>query len=134
MRIYALRTMVRVVRAVLRDLEEELREEEAGGSKEEKPEPRTVGSNKQKKVMLGAAKQPKEEPAIQATTMPEKAAHGEVCAGARVVVKVRDRYYGRYGTVIGKKGNYFWDIKLDAAAEKPACVIYKKTASLIVVE
>jgi hypothetical protein len=61
-------------------------------------------------------------------------ASGQVQAGARIVVKVRDRYYGRYSTVIGKKGNYFWDIKLDAAAEKLACVIYKRGTSLVVVE
>jgi hypothetical protein len=100
--------MVRVVRAVLRDLEEELREEEVGGSKEEKPEPCTAGSTKQTKVRPGAAKQLKEKPTIQAATTPEKAVPGEVCAGACVVVRVRDRYYGRYGTVIGKKGSYFW--------------------------
>jgi hypothetical protein len=51
-----------------------------------------------------------------------------------VLVKVRDQYYGRYGLVIGKRGNYFWDIELEAAKGRPSCVIYKKATSVVVVE
>jgi hypothetical protein len=110
--------MVRVVRSLLRDLEEEITEEErkdeeARRRKQERPEPTGVACNDDKEKRAGLC---------------------ELRTGVRVVVRVRDRYYGRHGTVMGKKGTYFWNIKLDAGAGKPACVIYKKCTSLVVVE
>jgi hypothetical protein len=137
MQMESLQTMVRVVRSLLRDLEEELKEKEAGGDMQERPEPPGAACrNKQRNTKLRTThvKQPKERRATHDGAAWEGAAPCEVRTGAHVVVKVRDCYYGRHGTVMGKKGNYFWDVKLDAVAGKPACVIYKKGTSLAVVE
>jgi hypothetical protein len=135
----SLRTMVRVVRSLLHDLEEEIKEaeikeEEAHGCIQERPEPVVACNNTQRKargkLQTSHVKLPKERRSKQ----DGKAAPCKVRTGVRVVVKVRDCYYGRHGTVMGKKGNYFWDVKLDAVAGKPACVIYKKNTSLVVVD
>jgi hypothetical protein len=137
MQMESLRTMVRLVRSLLRDLEEELKEEEAGGRKQEMPESLGLaGDDNQKKAKRRKAQveQATERLAKQAGATQEETGQCEVRTGARVMVKVRDRYYGRHGTVMGKKGNYFWDVKLDAVAGKPACIIYKKGTSLVVVE
>jgi hypothetical protein len=138
------RHMIRALWALVHDLEEEIKkeerkEEEAGRHEREMPEPSGIACNdKQKKarakLQTAHGKQSRRSRANQDGTAREEATPGEVCTGARVVVKVRDRYYGRHGTVTGKKGNYFWDVKLDAVAGKPACVIYKKGTSLVVVE
>jgi hypothetical protein len=134
-RIKAVQTMIKEWRASLRELERALEEEE--GREQERVKAPEDGPKRRKGTK---GRQPEEEKAEAVVPTPSPVAKvggcgsaGQMRAGARVMVKVRDQYYGRYGTILCKKGNYFWDIKLDAAAEQPACVIYKKGTSLMVV-
>jgi hypothetical protein len=53
--------------------------------------------------------------------------------GDRVRVTIRDRYYGQIGTLLGRHGRLYWDLKLDARDGECARVIYKKESSLSLV-
>jgi hypothetical protein len=140
----ASRHMLRVLWALVHELEEEIeeearKEEEASSREQERPVPSGVACNNRQKTARAKpqtvhGEQSKRSRVKQDGATNEESTPREVCTGARVVVKVRDHYYGRHGTVMGQKGNYFWNIKLDAVAGKPACVIYKKCTSLVVVE
>jgi hypothetical protein len=140
MSVLAARHMIRALWALVHDLEEEIKEEErkeeeAGRRKQERSEPCGVACNdKQRKARAKLQTAHGRSRAKQDGTTSGEITPGEVRTGARVLVKVQDCYYGRHGTVMGKKGNYFWNVKLDAVAGKPACVIYKKSTSLVVVE
>ena len=48
--------------------------------------------------------------------------------GESVRVVRRDRYYGRVGRVLGRRGQHYWDVQLADAAGKE--VIYKKRSGL----
>jgi hypothetical protein len=140
----AARHMIRALWALMHELEEEIeeearKEEEAGRRERERLVPSGVACNDgqkkaRAKLQTAHGEQAKRSRGKQDGATKEESTSREVCTGARVLVKVRDRYYGRHGTVMGKKGNYFWNINLDAAAGEPACVIYKKSTSLVVVE
>jgi hypothetical protein len=54
--------------------------------------------------------------------------------GARVRVTIRDRYYGRTGTLMDRRGTMYWDLKLDPLDGQVAQVIYKKQSSLILID
>ena len=53
--------------------------------------------------------------------------------GQRVRITVRDQYYGRYGTLVDRRGTKFWHILMDAVDGRVAHIIYKKDSSLEVV-
>jgi uncharacterized Fe-S radical SAM superfamily protein PflX len=129
-----LRRMMKAVRALLLRLEEELEaeleEEEVTENKvgiDHKKEEEEDASDKKEaelKLLTTKVKSPtkKKGECVLTTRTAQVTARGgvvpgQVQVGARVVVKARDQYYGQYGTLIGKRGNYFWDIKLDAMAE-----------------
>lgn len=54
--------------------------------------------------------------------------------GAVVRVTIRDRYYGRIGRLMGRRGRCFWDLRLEPRDGETARVIYKKQSSLSLVE
>jgi hypothetical protein len=54
--------------------------------------------------------------------------------GAKVRVTIRDRYVGRTGTLMGRRGEHYWDLKLDARDGECGRVIYKKQSSLCLIE
>jgi ribosomal protein L21E len=53
--------------------------------------------------------------------------------GARVRVTIRDRYYGRTGTLLGRRGKLYWDFKIDPLDGEVAKVIFKKQSSLTLI-
>lgn len=54
--------------------------------------------------------------------------------GALVRVIIRDKYYGRTGTLMGRRGTQYWDIKLDSHDGECSRVIYKKQSSLQIID
>ena len=48
-------------------------------------------------------------------------------------VTVGDKYYGRFGTLIDRRGRMYWNILMDAVDGSVAHVIYKKESSFAVV-
>lgn len=63
----------------------------------------------------------------------EPEAAGAVGEGQRVRVMIRDRYYGRLGTIIDARGVQFWNIRLDAMDGGVSVVIYKKASSFRII-
>jgi hypothetical protein len=59
---------------------------------------------------------------------------GEWKKGAAVRVTIRDRYYGRTGVLMGRRGRCYWDLKLDARDGECGIVIYKKQSSLCLID
>ena len=61
-----------------------------------------------------------------------KGGEEELAIGDSVRVVRRDPYYGRVGKVVGRRGRYYWDVRLD---DRPGSeVIYKKGSGLAKVE
>ena len=55
--------------------------------------------------------------------------------GARVrVTRQRDQYTGRTGVVMDRRGKLYWYVRLDATEHRVSSVIFKKDASLGVIE
>jgi hypothetical protein len=67
----------------------------------------------------------------QASTDEKKA--DELTKGMRVRVTRNDQYRGRVGTLMGRHGRQFWDIRLDALDGGVAQVIYKKPDGFAVI-
>ena len=61
-----------------------------------------------------------------------KGGEEELAIGDSIRVVRCDRYYGRVGKVVGRRGRYYWDVRLD---DRPGSeVIYKKGSGLAKVE
>ena len=59
----------------------------------------------------------------------------KVQAGCRVMVIVRDKYRGRVGTVMDRRGSMFWNVRLDEGKRgERVQTIYKMSSSLRVLE
>jgi hypothetical protein len=58
----------------------------------------------------------------------------EVKVGQRVRITIRDKYYGRYGTIVSPHGTQFWDVRLDPHDGGVTQVIYKKATSFVAVD
>ena len=57
---------------------------------------------------------------------------GNLRVGVLVRVVRRDKYYGREGIVISRRGKSYWNVRLKAVGEKREVVIYKRADSLMV--
>jgi hypothetical protein len=58
----------------------------------------------------------------------------EFCSGRRVRIMVRDKYHGRTGVLMDRRGTEFWNIRLDCGDGEVYRVIYKKETSLELIE
>jgi hypothetical protein len=54
--------------------------------------------------------------------------------GDKVMVVRADKYNGRRGTVVSRRGTMFWNVQLDALGSQPAERIFKMASSLKVVK
>ena len=57
---------------------------------------------------------------------------GVIRVGVRVRVVRRDKYYGREGIVISRRGKNYWNVRLKAVGEKREVIMYKRADSLMV--
>jgi hypothetical protein len=81
------------------------------------------------------------ETAEEGTEGPETRAPAEpsprnpgIGRGTRVRITINDRYRGRIGTVVGRRGTHYWDIQLDALDGGVSQLIYKKPSSFVVID
>ena len=57
---------------------------------------------------------------------------GMLRVGLRVRVVRRDKYYGREGIVMSRRGKNYWNVQLKAVGDKKEVMIYKRADSLMV--
>ena len=57
---------------------------------------------------------------------------GIIRVGVRVRVVRRDKYYGREGIVVSRRGKNYWNVRLKAVGERREVIIYKREDSLVV--
>jgi ribosomal protein L21E len=58
----------------------------------------------------------------------------EFFSGRRVRIIVRDKYHGRTGVLVDRRGTEFWNIRLDCGDGEVYRVIYKKETSLVLID
>jgi hypothetical protein len=54
-------------------------------------------------------------------------------SGKRVRVIVRDKYFGRVGTLISPRGKQYWNVKLEGRDGEVDKLIFKKQSSLVLI-
>ena len=57
---------------------------------------------------------------------------GILRVGVRVRVVRLDKYYGREGIVISRRGKNYWNVRLKAVGERREVIMYKRVDSLVV--
>jgi uncharacterized protein YecE (DUF72 family) len=78
------------------------------------------------RAMTGSTKEEAEPERMQSSE--------EFCSGRRVRIMVRDKYHGRTGVLMDRRGTEFWYIRLDCGDGEVYRVIYKKETSLKLIE
>ena len=63
-----------------------------------------------------------------------KNGQGSLNVGDKVVVVRKDKYLGRAGIVVGRRGTMFWNVQLDAHNCHPPQLIYKMASSFKVID
>jgi hypothetical protein len=81
---------------------------------------------KEKRAKVPEKKQRSEVP----EDVPSTGVADELRVGCRVQVVRKDKYRGRKGVVLSRRGRLFWNVQLDGGDACGECVIFKKDTSL----